>query len=80
MKSAMPVYAMFLPVFWLLVPGAISLIGLTAVATNTHVTGAQDFLTAISSIVAVAVGVLLGTQLTEWLGIGYRVARRTARL
>jgi uncharacterized membrane protein YjjP (DUF1212 family) len=77
LKSAMPVYAMFLPGFWLLVPGAISLIGLTAVATNTSVTGAQDFLTAVGSIVAVAVGVLLGTQLTEWLGIGYRVARRT---
>jgi uncharacterized membrane protein YjjP (DUF1212 family) len=77
MKSAMPVYAMFLPGFWLLVPGALSLIGLTAVASNTHVTDAQDLLTAVGSIVAVAVGVLLGTQLTEWLGIGYRMARRT---
>jgi uncharacterized membrane protein YjjP (DUF1212 family) len=80
MKSAMPVYAMFLPGFWLLVPGAISLIGLTAVATGADVTGAQDFLTAVGSIVAVAVGVLLGTQLTEWLGIGYRFARRTSGL
>lgn len=76
-KSALPVYAMFLPGFWLLVPGALSLIGLTAVATSTKVTDASDFLTAAGSIVAVAVGVLLGTQLTEWMGLGYRFARRS---
>jgi len=76
-KSALPVYAMFLPGFWLLVPGALSLIGLTAVATDTKVTDSQDFLTAAASIVAVAVGVLLGTQLTEWMGLGYRFARRS---
>lgn len=76
-KSALPVYAMFLPGFWLLVPGALSLIGLTAVASNTNVTDASDFLTAAGSIVAVAVGVLLGTQLTEWMGLGYRFARRS---
>ncbi|HEV8459708.1 MAG TPA: threonine/serine exporter family protein [Gaiellaceae bacterium] len=77
MKSAMPVYAMFLPGFWLLVPGALSLIGLTAVASNASVTDAQDLLTVVGSIVAVAVGVLLGTQLTEWMGLSYRFARRS---
>jgi uncharacterized membrane protein YjjP (DUF1212 family) len=69
---AMSVYSSFLPGFWLLVPGAISLIGLTAVAGNASVTGSKDFFAAVASIVSVALGVLLGTQVQHWLEAGER--------
>jgi uncharacterized membrane protein YjjP (DUF1212 family) len=68
LPSAMPAYASFLPGFWLLVPGALSLIGLTELAGDASAAGSDDFLAAIGSIFAVALGVLCGTQLEEWYG------------
>ena len=66
LPSGMPVYASFLPGFWLLVPGSLSLIGLTKIAAGTN--GALDeALAAAGSIVAVALGVLCGTQLMQWI-------------
>jgi uncharacterized membrane protein YjjB (DUF3815 family) len=59
---------LFLPGFWLLVPGALSLIGLTELAGDASAAGSDDFLAAIGSIFAVALGVLCGTQLEEWYG------------
>ena len=75
LPSAMPVYALFLPGFWLLVPGALSLIGLTRLAGNTAEVGSGDFLAVVGSIIAVALGVLCGTLLLEW---GSAVRRRSA--
>jgi len=75
----MPPYASSLPGFWLLVPGAMSLIGLTELAGDTSATGTADFLAAVGSIMAVALGVLCGTQLLAWLEVGARrVGRRSA--
>ena len=71
----MPARASFLPGFWLLVPGAMNLIGLTTVAGGAN--AGSDLLAAIGSIFAVALGVLCGTQLEEWLAAG---ARRFDRL
>lgn len=68
----MPSYAAFLPGFWLLVPGAMSLIGLTELAGNASATGSEDFLAAIGSIIAVAVGVLCGTLLEQAIAGGVR--------
>ena len=68
----MPVRASFLPGFWLLVPGAMNLIGLTTVADGTNAPGSGDLLAAIGSIFAVALGVLCGTQLDQWLTAGAR--------
>jgi len=79
LPSGMPSYASFLPGFWLLVPGAMSLIGLTEVAGDITATGSGDFLAALGSILAVALGVLCGTQLLEWLVAGARGARRVPR-
>jgi uncharacterized membrane protein YjjP (DUF1212 family) len=73
-SSALPVYALFLPGFWLLVPGALSLIGLTRLAGNTSAVGSGDFLAVVGSIIAVALGVLCGTLLLEWGRAG--LARR----
>jgi uncharacterized membrane protein YjjP (DUF1212 family) len=64
LPSGMPVYASFLPGFWLLVPGSMSLIGLTKIAAGTD--GAlTDALAAAGSIVGVALGVLCGARLVR---------------
>jgi uncharacterized membrane protein YjjB (DUF3815 family) len=73
-SSALPVYALFLPGFWLLVPGALSLIGLTRLAGDTSAVGSGDFVAVVGSIIAVALGVLCGTLLLEWGGAA--LARR----
>jgi uncharacterized membrane protein YjjP (DUF1212 family) len=63
LPSAMPQYASFLPGFWLLVPGALGLIGVTELAGNAGNAGAQDLAATVVSIFAVALGVLCGTLL-----------------
>jgi uncharacterized membrane protein YjjP (DUF1212 family) len=66
LPSAMPPRASFLPGFWLLVPGALGLIGLTQVAGETGDAGTQDLVNTVVSIFAIAVGVLSGTLLLRW--------------
>ena len=61
LPSAMPPFASFLPGFWLLVPGALGLIGLTEIAGNPGTAGSQDIIATVVSIFAVALGVLCGT-------------------
>lgn len=68
--SAMPAYASFLPGFWLLVPGALGLIGLTRLAGGG---GNQELLATVGSIFAVALGVLCGTQLLAWAVVTRRM-------
>ena len=65
--GSMPAYATFLPGFWLLVPGAIGLIGVTKLAGTSSETAITDFKTAVGSTIAVALGVLCGTQIQEAL-------------
>ena len=62
LPHAMPANASFLPGFWLLVPGALGLIGLTQLAGNSNA-GTQDLVATAVTIFAVAVGVLMGTLL-----------------
>jgi uncharacterized membrane protein YjjB (DUF3815 family) len=61
--SAMPAHASYLPGFWLLVPGSLGLIGLTRLAGGGS---GQDLVATVGSIFAVALGVLVGTQLLAW--------------
>jgi uncharacterized membrane protein YjjP (DUF1212 family) len=63
LPSAMPPYASFLPGYWLLVPGALGLIGLTELAGNPGTAGTQDLVATVVSLFAVALGVLCGTLL-----------------
>jgi uncharacterized membrane protein YjjP (DUF1212 family) len=74
-RFGMPAFAMFLPGFWLLVPGALSLIGLTELAGDTSTATGDSIAAATASIVAVALGVLCGTLIYQWLTVG---ARRVA--
>jgi uncharacterized membrane protein YjjP (DUF1212 family) len=68
LPSAMPPHASFLPGFWLLVPGALGLIGLTELAGDASAAGTEDLVATVVSIFAVAVGVLSGTLLLAWTG------------
>ncbi|MBW6433630.1 threonine/serine exporter family protein [Actinoplanes hulinensis] len=58
--SGPPALVSFLPGFWLLVPGALSLIGITEYLTPDSVRGAEDLVGALGSMLAVALGVLCG--------------------
>ena len=58
----------FLPAFWLLVPGALSLIGVTKYLGDERVYGADYLLTAGQTMVSIALGVLIGTSLAARFG------------
>jgi uncharacterized membrane protein YjjP (DUF1212 family) len=75
LPTTMPVYAMFLPGFWLLVPGAIGLIGLTTALATPDAASGDDVLAVVGSIMAVALGVLCGVELHRWLVSAERRAR-----
>lgn len=61
--SAPPALVSFLPAFWLLVPGALGLIGVTEYIATNVTAGVQDFLGAVGAIIAIALGVLCGYPL-----------------
>ncbi|MCZ7589850.1 MAG: threonine/serine exporter family protein [Gaiella sp.] len=79
LPSTMPVYATFLPGFWLLVPGSLGLIGLTSLVAGSTTAAATDILAIVGSIAAVALGVLVGVELFRWLTGAERRARRLRR-
>jgi len=56
----------FLPAFWLLVPGALGLVGVTAILDG-NATGLGTLVTTASTMVAIALGVLLGLAITKRL-------------
>jgi uncharacterized membrane protein YjjP (DUF1212 family) len=77
--STMPVYAVFLPGFWLLVPGTLGLIGLTTAFAIPESASAEDILAIIGSIASVALGVLCGVELHDGLTKAGGRARRVGR-
>jgi uncharacterized membrane protein YjjP (DUF1212 family) len=72
-RSGPPVPVTFLPAFWLLVPGALGLEGVAEIVGADAAAGLGDFLNALLTVVAIAVGVLVGA------GISERFGRATAR-
>ena len=58
-----PALVSFLPGFWLLVPGALTLIGVNEYLGQSTVRGAEDLIDAAGSMVAIALGVLCGHPL-----------------
>jgi uncharacterized membrane protein YjjP (DUF1212 family) len=76
---AMPPDATFLPGFWLLVPGALGLIGLTKFAGDATSTGTDELIATTVTIFAIAVGVLCGALLLEATAASRRAVRRLPR-
>lgn len=65
MPSGPPALVSFLPAFWLLVPGALGLIGVTEYIGTDPTLGAQDLLGTVGAILAVGVGVLVGYPIVD---------------
>lgn len=67
-RSGPPTMVTFLPAFWLLVPGAVALVGVTQVMGDTRDAGLTSILTAGVTFVAIALGVVFGSALApDWL-------------
>lgn len=60
LPSGPPSQVTFLPAFWLLVPGAIGLIGATEIVGDPANAGLADLVEPLVSVVAIALGVLVG--------------------
>lgn len=74
-RAGPPAMVTFMPGFWLLVPGAASLIGLTElVSASGQGYGFEDFVAIVEAFVAIALGVLIGAALFTMLVAGYRAA------
>ena len=64
-RTAPPPHVMFLPAFWLLVPGTIGLIGITEIVGANPELGTQNLGAALAAIPSVALGVLVGTMIVR---------------
>jgi len=60
LRSGPPALVSFLPGFWLLVPGALGLTGLTDYITSPQAAGPRDLFSTLAAIIAIALGVLCG--------------------
>jgi len=61
-RSAPPALVSFLPAFWLLVPGALGLVGVTELVAAEPVAGVTSFVDALLSIISIALGILVGLR------------------
>jgi uncharacterized membrane protein YjjP (DUF1212 family) len=82
-RTAPPAFALFLPAFLMLVPGALGLLGVSELVTTQPTNGLGGLVSALSAILAIAMGILVGTRATR-IAIAARRAReqlhRTIRL
>lgn len=60
-----PSQVVFLPAFWLLVPGALGLSGVSELVGTSDGSGLGDLLSTLLTVVAIALGVLVGSSLTR---------------
>jgi uncharacterized membrane protein YjjB (DUF3815 family) len=67
-----PSLVTFLPAFWLLVPGAIGLIGVTEVIGVDHALGMEDLAATFTTIMSIALGVLIGSAAYRTATAGLR--------
>lgn len=68
-RSGPPAIVSFMPAFWLLVPGALGLVGVASVLGG-DTGGVSSLVTTVSTMVAIALGVLAGTAITGRLRRG----------
>ena len=71
LRNGPPALITFLPGFWMLVPGAVGLIGVTQIVGSDPTLGLQDFAAALTTIVSIALGVLIGTSAYRTFDAGY---------
>ncbi len=59
-RSGPPLLVSFLPAFWLLVPGALGLVGVTSLLGNDRVDGMSALVTTGATMIGIALGLLMG--------------------
>ncbi|HZX53619.1 MAG TPA: threonine/serine exporter family protein [Ilumatobacteraceae bacterium] len=67
-----PSMVTFLPAFWLLVPGAAGLIGVTEIVGTDSPLGRDDFAKAIGTVLMIGLGILIGTAIFNSTRAGVR--------
>ena len=72
LRSGPPKLVTFLPGFWLLVPGAAGLIGVTELLGVDHQLGAQAVVDSLVTVMSIALGVLIGTAAYHTTDSGLR--------
>src|SRR5688500_18935394 len=65
-RTVPPAIVSFTPAFWLLVPGAIGLVGVAALLSDDS-TGTTTLVTTVETMVAIALGVLVGRRIAHCL-------------
>ena len=75
LRSGPPKLVTFLPGFWLLVPGAAGLIGVTELLGVDHQLGAQAVVDSLVTVMSIALGVLIGTAAYHTTDSGLRRPR-----
>lgn len=70
-KTSPPAFALFLPAFLMLVPGALGLLGVSELATIEPSNGIGGLVSAISAILSIALGILVGTRITRVFGAAH---------
>src|SRR3954452_6072882 len=76
LPSGPPSQVTFLPAFWLLVPGAIGLVGVTGLLGAPAAVDLPDLVRPVAAIVAIALGVLCGTTIYRAVASAPRYLRR----
>jgi uncharacterized membrane protein YjjP (DUF1212 family) len=69
--TAPPAHVMFLPAFWLLVPGTIGLIGVAELVGNHSQVAVQNIAFTVISIPSIALGILVGTMTVRGVRIAH---------
>ena len=77
MRHGPPKLITFLPGFWLLVPGAAGLIGVTELLSVDHQLGAQTVVDSFVTVMSIALGVLIGTAVYQTTDSGLRALTRS---
>ncbi|HEU5471664.1 MAG TPA: threonine/serine exporter family protein [Actinophytocola sp.] len=75
-----PSQVTFLPAFWLLVPGAIGLVGITELVGNPASASMADLMQTIAAVVSIALGVLCGVTVYRGVAaVPHRLRRQRRR-
>lgn len=77
LRSGPPTLVLFLPAFWLLVPGAASLAAVTSYLSEDRFDGTDSLVAAGSAMLAITFGVMLGLALGSLVGLGSGVSLST---
>ena len=75
-RTAPPAFALFLPAFLMLVPGALGLLGISELVVTEKGNALDGMVNALAAILAIALGILVGTRVTHIVSAARRARKR----